>query len=133
MSTLFTKIISREIPASIIYEDENHIAFLDINPLEKWHTLVIPKKEYIMILDMPEEEYLALQKIVLKVAKHIEKKLWGGINIFQSNKAIAWQEIMHVHFHIVPRTQEKSILVSQNHDAYQDSQMQEYEKLLKIS
>jgi histidine triad (HIT) family protein len=72
MSSIFTKIIQREIPATIIYEDENHIAFLDIQPFEKGHTLVVPKTEYETIMDMPEDVYLDLQKVVLKIAKHYE-------------------------------------------------------------
>lgn len=89
MSTLFTKIIQREIPATIIYEDIDHIAILDINPFEKGHTLVIPKKEYETIFDMPEEAYLELQKVVFKIAKHYERTLGCGINILQNNKEIS--------------------------------------------
>ena len=101
--TLFTKIAKREIPSSIIYEDEDHFAFLDIKPFEKGHTLVIPRKPYKTIMEMPENEYLELQKVVLKLAKHFEKTLKCGINIWQNNKHIAGQEVPHVHFHVVPR------------------------------
>ena len=79
--TLFTKIIKREIPASIIYEDENTLAILDINPFEKGHTLVIPKKPYETIMQMPEKEFLELMKIVKKIADHYEKTLDCGTGV----------------------------------------------------
>lgn len=121
MVSIFTKIINKEIPASIIYEDENHIAFLDIAPFEKGHTLVVPKKEYITIMDMPEEDYLELNKIVLKIAKEFETKFDCGVNIIQNNKKIAHQEIMHVHFHIIPRTVTKSLYNLENKDHYENN------------
>jgi len=132
MSSIFTKIIEREIPASIIYEDEKHIAFLDLNPLEKGHTLVIPKKEYETIFDMPEDEFLELQKIVLKISKHFENVLWSWINILQSNKAIAWQEVFHVHFHVVPRLTEKKVFNFNAWDTYIDWEKDEYRDKLAL-
>jgi len=130
MSSLFTKIIQREIPASIIYEDENHIAFLDINPMEKWHTLVVPKKEYETIFDMPEWEFLELQKIVYKISKHYENILDCGINILQNNKTVAGQEVMHVHFHVIPRLEKKAFLKHDISDTYSDREMQAYKEKL---
>ena len=68
VETIFSKIIKGEIPSYKIYEDEKHLAFLDISPFEKGHTLVIPKKEdYQTIFDMPEEEFVELIKIVKKL------------------------------------------------------------------
>jgi histidine triad (HIT) family protein len=130
MSSLFTKIIAREIPASIIYEDENHLAFLDINPMEKWHTLVIPKKEYETIMNMPEWEYLELQRVIFLIAKHYEVTLWCGINIIQNNKTIAGQDVMHVHFHVIPRSVKKDFLNFSVWDNYREWEMQEYKNKL---
>lgn len=130
MSSLFTKIIAREIPASIIYEDENHLAFLDINPMEKWHTLVIPKKEYETIINMPEWEYLELQRVIFLIAKHYEVTLWCGINIIQNNKTIAGQDVMHVHFHVIPRSVKKDFLNFSVWDNYREWEMQEYKNKL---
>ena len=130
MASLFTKIIKREIPASIVYEDEDHIAFLDIHPFEKWHTLVVPKKEYETIFDMPENEYLELQKIVFKIAKHYEKLLCCGINIVQNNKAISWQSVFHVHFHIIPRLKDTGFVFFENYETYSEWEMEIYRKKL---
>jgi len=132
MTTIFTKIINREIPASIIYEDENTIAFLDIMPFEKGHTLVIPKKEYETIMEMPEKEYLELQKIILKIAKHLEKELNCGINIWQNNKEISGQEVPHVHFHVVPRKEKKEAYNLKNRVKYLKNEIFNWEKRLKF-
>ena len=131
--TIFTKIINKEIPSNIIYENENHLAFLDITPFEKGHTLVIPKKQYNTIMDMPENDFIELTKIVQKIAKHIEKKLNCGINIWQNNKEISGQEIPHVHFHIVPRLKNKQWLKSENTEKYLKNEEENYTKMLVLN
>jgi histidine triad (HIT) family protein len=130
--SIFTKICKREIPSSIIYEDENHLAFLDIFPFEKGHTLVIPKKEYETIFDMPEEEFKELMGVVHKVAKHIEEVLDCGVNICQNNKKSAHQEVMHVHFHVIPRREEKALYRMENKDKYLGNEEEIYRKKLVI-
>ena len=108
--TVFEKIIDREIPADILYEDENIIAFLDAFPFEKGHLLVVPKKVYEFVWEIPEEEFLELQKVVLKFAQKIYQEFpEAGLNIFQNNKKIAHQVVPHVHFHICPRFTEKDL------------------------
>ena len=102
--SLFTKIIKREIPANIVYEDEDTIAFLDIFPFEKGHTLVVPKKQFEKITNMPEKEYLNLQKIVLKISKNMKEKL--GTNI---GTLVFGEEIQHVHIHIYPITSDLEV------------------------
>ena len=125
--TLFTKITKREIPSNIIYEDEKHLAFLDIvAPFEKGHTLIIPKKPYKTIMEMPEDEYCELQKVVLKLAKHFEKILNCGINICQNNKKIAGQEIFHTHFHLIPRRETKKLYDKSNQLAYLENEAESY-------
>ncbi len=131
--TLFTKIINREIPASIIYEDDKVISFLDIFPFEKGHCLVVPKKPYETIMEMPEDEFLYLQKIVLKIAKHLSKEMNSGINILQNNGKIAGQEINHVHFHIVPRKENKRIYCSNNGVKYLENEIENFKNRLKLN
>jgi histidine triad (HIT) family protein len=130
--TIFTKIVNKEIPASIIYEDENHLAFLDINPFEKGHTLVIPKKSYRNIFEMSEKEYLNLQKAIFKVANHLKEKLNCDLNIIQNNGVLAGQEVDHIHFHLIPRKEKKNLYCSNNNDKYLDNEIKNYELLLKI-
>ncbi len=100
---IFQKIIDREIPAYIIYEDEHSLAFLNAFPFDSGHTLVIPKKAYKTIFEMPEGEFLELQKVIFKVAHRIREKSGKDIAIYQRNGLEAGQEVPHVHFHILPR------------------------------
>ena len=131
--TIFTKIINKEIPANIIYEDDNTIAFLDICPFEKGHTLVVPKKVYKTIMDMPENEYSELMSVVKKISTHLAEELKCGINIWQNNKEVAGQEVPHVHFHVVPRSEDKGWYRSDNCVKYLNNEAKNYTKRLKLN
>ncbi|WP_421077201.1 HIT family protein [Methanothermococcus sp. Ax23] len=100
---IFCKIVNKEIPAKIIYEDENTLAFLDINPRSKGHTLVIPKEHYETFDELPEETAVNLTKTIKKVVNILKSLNPDGYNILNNNKPIAGQEVPHVHFHIIPR------------------------------
>ncbi|MFH1237504.1 MAG: HIT family protein [Candidatus Aenigmatarchaeota archaeon] len=101
---LFCKIAEGEIPTQKIYEDSEHIAFLDINPRNPGHTLVMPKKHYETIMQMPDHELGELSKIVKKMAIAVKKGMKAdGVSIGQSNERAAGQVIPHVHFHVIPR------------------------------
>lgn len=98
MSSIFTKIVNGEIPAYKITEDENYLAFLDVNPNAKGHTLCIPKKEIDKIFDMEEELYLGLMKFSRKVAKALEKTvLCKRVGV-----AVIGLEVPHTHVHLIP-------------------------------
>jgi histidine triad (HIT) family protein len=98
MSSIFTKIVSGEIPCYKIAEDENYLAFLDVNPNAKGHTLCIPKQEINKIFDMEEEHYLGLMKFSRKVAKAIEK----SVECKRIGVAVVGLEVPHVHMHLIP-------------------------------
>lgn len=98
MATIFAKIISGELPAHIIAENDNYLAFLDINPLAKGHTLVIPKKETDYLFDIEDEEYLGLWKFAKNVSKMIEAK----IPCERIGVAVIGLEVAHAHIHLVP-------------------------------
>ena len=100
---IFCQIIRKEAPASIVYEDEQVVAFLSNRPVNEGHTLVVPKKHYENIYDIPEEEAAYLFKIVKRVA-HAVKDATGaeGIRIVQNNGEAAGQVIFHLHVHIIP-------------------------------
>ena len=98
MSSNFTKIVSGEIPCYKIAEDENYLAFLDVNPNAKGHTLCIPKKEINKIFDMEEALYLGLMKFSRKVAKAIEK----SVECKRIGVAVVGLEVPHVHVHLIP-------------------------------
>lgn len=98
MSSIFTKIISGEIPAYKVAEDDQFLAFLDINPNAKGHTLCIPKKEVNKIFDMEEENYLELMKFSRKVAQAIERT----VPCKRIGMAVVGLEVPHVHVHLIP-------------------------------
>jgi len=99
---IFCKIIKKEIPSLIVYEDKNTLAFLDINPASKGHTLVIPKAHAKTIDKLKEGDAKSLITSVQKIAKSI-LSFNEGCNVMQNNNLIAGQVVDHVHFHIVPR------------------------------
>ncbi len=117
---IFCAIAAGEIPAFKIYEDELALAYLDINPFTKGHTLVIPKSHFTGLLDTPDETLAALVARVKNVAAHLKGALpCDGFNILQNNGASAGQTVMHVHFHIVPRYGEEDLAFT-NHKGDMD-------------
>ena len=98
MSSLFTKIINREIPAYIVAEDEHNIAILDINPLVTGHTLVIPKKEVDNLFDIDDAAFTRLNLFAKKVATAIE----SVVPCLRIGVAVIGLEIPHAHIHLVP-------------------------------
>ena len=98
MPSIFTKIVNGEIPCYKIAEDENYLAFLDVNPNAKGHTLCIPKQEINKIFDMEEAHYLGLMKFSRKVAKAIEK----SVDCKRIGMAVVGLEVPHVHVHLIP-------------------------------
>ena len=97
MPSIFTKIINGEIPCYKIYEDDKTLAFLDINPETKGHTLVVPKNEVDKIYELPEEDYEALMNTVKKLSQNMEKVL---------GKRTLWKvigtDVPHAHVHLLP-------------------------------
>ena len=101
---LFCKIVNGEIPSEKVYEDANHLAFLDINPRNPGHTLIVPKRHYETIMEMSDKESADIMLIVKKMAASVQSGLKAdGISIGQSNGRSAGQVIPHVHFHVIPR------------------------------
>ena len=101
---LFCKIVAREIPAQIVYEDGETLAFLDINPVNPGHTLVIPKEHSTDIFDIDEKNWAVVMRTSRTVAHALEKALkTDGVNIGMNNRAGAGQVIFHAHVHVMPR------------------------------
>ncbi len=102
--TIFMKIVRKEIPAHIVYEDEHTLAFLDIAPNTVGHTLVIPKKPFRNIFDIDEESLTAVMRTVRLLAPVIRDSVGAnGVHIYSNHEAEAGQEVFHLHFHIIPR------------------------------
>ncbi len=106
--TIFEKIIDREIPANIVYEDDHVIAFMDAFPIVKGHTLVVPKKVIENIYDLDEDTGAKVMKTITKVANAVKDAFEpAGLNVVQNNGAYASQSVFHLHFHIIPRYKEE--------------------------
>ena len=103
-SCIFCKIAQKQVPSSLVYEDEKTVAFLDIRPLNEGHTLIIPKEHYVNIFDIPQELLCHIHSVTKKVAQAVEKATHAdGISIIQQNGEAAGQEIFHLHVHVIPR------------------------------
>ena len=101
---IFCKIVRKEAPASILYEDDKALVFLDIRPLNEGHTLIIPKDHFETICDMSEELVCHLYKLVKCMAVAVKAATKAdGITVIQQNGHAAGQEIFHMHVHVVPR------------------------------
>ena len=101
---IFCKIVAGEMPAYKVYEDEHALAFLDIAPFERGHTLVISKQHARYLTDLPSEAMAHLGVAVQRVAAlMLEKLRCDGFNLLQNNGACASQVVPHVHFHVIPR------------------------------
>jgi histidine triad (HIT) family protein len=133
--TIFEKIIKREIPASIVYEDEDTIAILDINPKTLGHTLLIPKTVSRTLLEMNPDSLGEYFKVVQKVARAIKESLSAdGCNIVLNIEPAGGQEVFHTHAHIIPRYTDKSIELSNNleHESYSSpEEMKEYTEKIR--
>jgi histidine triad (HIT) family protein len=98
MSSVFTKIINGEIPCYKIAEDENYLAFLDVNPNAIGHTLCIPKQEINKIFDLDESAYLGLMQFSRKIAIALEK----AVSCKRIGMAVIGLEVPHAHVHLIP-------------------------------
>ncbi len=102
--TIFDRILDSEIPCHRVYEDEQVLAFLDINPLSRGHLLVIPKERKAHLDELSDEAAAALGRVLPRLARAV-KRVTGATayNVLQNNGAAAHQVVMHVHFHIIPK------------------------------
>ncbi len=136
MSTIFTKIIQREIPAEIVYEDEHFIAILDIIQTTPGHCLVITKKEYVNILALPDDVAGEFFKVVNKVANAVSTAFnTGSVNVLTNAGVLAGQTIYHCHAHIIPRYPKDGLdfkLVNHIHETTPEEYQERKEAILKV-
>ncbi len=134
MDTIFSKIIKREIPANIIYEDDLVIAFLDITPVNHGHTLVIPKKPFINIFDGDPETLGHMMKVGQKIGIALKTTgLAEGVNFQMNNGKEAGQEVWHAHLHIIPRLENDNSFTKPSHvSSSNDDLSKTAEKLIAV-
>lgn len=128
---IFCMIANHEINSSIIYEDEQVVAFLDLSQVTKGHTLVVPKKHYENVLECDPETLGHVIKVTQMLSKRIMDRMNAkGINILNNCNEVAGQSVMHMHFHIIPRYSENdSIEIKFNESEKQN--LEEIAHLLK--
>lgn len=105
MATIFSRIIAGEIPCYKVAEDDRHFAFLDINPLTKGHTLVVPKREVDYIFDLEDDE---LQQMIV-FAKRIARKIKSKIKCKKVAMVVLGLEVAHAHIHLIPINNENDV------------------------
>lgn len=132
MDCIFCKIVEQEIPSARIYEDRRFLAFLDINPINKGHLLVIPKEHYDNLLMAPVDIVKDIMPVIKRLADALMNGLGaGGFNLTLNNGQAAGQLVNHLHFHIIPRFKDDKLHPWPGRQ-YQDGEMENYrERLLK--
>ena len=102
--TIFSKILQGEIPCHKVYEDDHVLAFLDIGPLSRGHTLVIPKEPAVTVDALSDDASAAIGRVLPRISRAVLKATGASeFNILQNNGAGAHQAVFHVHFHIIPK------------------------------
>jgi histidine triad (HIT) family protein len=102
--TIFSKIIRGEIPCHKVYEDDKVLAFLDVGPLSKGHTLVVPKEAAATLDQLSDESAAAIGRVLPRLCRAVLKATGASAyNVLQNNGAAAHQAVFHVHFHIIPK------------------------------
>ncbi|VGO16973.1 Purine nucleoside phosphoramidase [Pontiella desulfatans] len=118
---IFCKIVEKEIPSTIVFEDADVLAFMDIGPIVKGHALVIPKQHHDPVTETPDEVLAKLFLTAKKIAK-AQMNAFGaqGVNIMQNNGRAAGQEVEHIHVHVIPRFEEDGHHWNWNPKRYDD-------------
>lgn len=107
---IFCKIAAGELPSTRVYEDEQFLAFMDINPIIRGHCLLIPKAHHEMVFDMPEPVLRDLIVVAKRISAAVKQGLKAnGLNLFQSNGRAAMQIIPHYHMHLLPRWKDDNL------------------------
>lgn len=107
--SIFTKIIAGQIPCHKVYEDAHVFSFLDINPLSRGHTLVIPKEPAVTLDQLSDDSAAALGRTLPRICRAVLRATGAkAFNVLQNNGPLAHQAVMHVHFHIIPKYEDGS-------------------------
>jgi len=121
---LFCKIATGEVPSIKVYEDAHFFAFLDITPIQKGHTLLIPKEHSRNTLEASDETLALLSPVMKKVARAVKNATHAdGINISINNEKAAGQVVFHTHVHLIPRFEEDGLHVWRGRESYTNNEM----------
>lgn len=130
---IFCKIVEGQIPCYKVYEDNDVMAFLDINPVNPGHTLVIPKKHFSNLEETSEDDLTKVMLVVKKVGAKIKNDLgMAGYNVCENNDPVAGQEIPHIHFHVIPRINNDGHKIWKQ-STYQDGEAERVLEKIKLN
>ena len=129
---IFCKIINGKIPSAKVYEDNSVISFLDIMPANKGHCLVVPKKHYETLLDIPDEDLANLIKATKKITKALSLSIGNvSYNIIMNNGKVAGQLVAHAHIHIIQRFRGDRLRLRWSHKRYTEKEMKSVQEKIK--
>lgn len=131
---VFCKIISGDIPSTVLYEDDNFKAIMDISPASKGHVIILTRKHFENLFELEDKEAEKVIVIARKIATAMKKELnCDGINFLQNNGKAAGQSVFHIHFHLIPRYKDDSINILWTPGKYKDGEVAELaEKISKL-
>jgi histidine triad (HIT) family protein len=133
MNCIFCKIINKQAEAEVIFEDEKVISFLDINPFNFGHTLVIPKNHYEDFLSVPSDLLGDLIRATKEISLAVKSSLNAdGINIIANNGKAAGQTVFHFHFHIIPRFKDDKFVFHRNLKRYEADEKRIYGEKIRL-
>ena len=125
---VFCKIVAKEIPSSLVAEDEKTIAFMDIMPARKGHVLVVPKRHSETMIDVPPDDLTAMTRLVQRVSVAVKKAVNPpGFSVVQLNGAASGQTVFHIHFHVIPRQAGDGLAMKWSHESYRQGEMELYQ------
>jgi len=131
MPCIFCRIVAKEIPASIIYEDEKTLGFLDHLPVSRGHTLVILKEHHESLVDIPPQGLKDLIRITQKLSRAAVKAMKAdGFNLIMNNGRSAGQEVFHAHFHVIPRFLGDGLRIGLPRNRYREEEVKEIQTAL---
>ena len=123
--TIFGKILDGEIPCHKVYEDDHVLAFLDVGPLSRGHTLVIPKERKAYVHELSDESAAAIGRVLPRLSRAVLQATGAtAYNVLQNNGPAAHQAVMHVHFHIIPKTADGGLGVGWPAQSLDDAEAQ---------
>lgn len=126
MSTIFEKILDGEIPCHKVYEDDHVLAFLDVGPLSRGHTLLIPKERKAFLHELSDEMGAAIGRVLPRLARAVVQATGTtAYNVLQNNGSEAHQAVYHVHFHIIPKSSEGGLGIDWPAGALEASEAEE--------
>jgi histidine triad (HIT) family protein len=129
---LFCKIASRDVDAEIVDEDDDTVAFMDINPWTRGHALVIPRNHSRNLYDIEEEDLHHTADAAKRLAQRMRDRLGcAGINLLNSTEAAAWQTVFHFHIHVIPRYDDDPLQLPTRPEEADKEQLAEVADLLR--